>query len=471
IFKFIKCSFLLLLFSVISLNTFSQKNQFTEEENDWIKNHPVIYHGYEPDWPPYEIFENGEYSGIVGDYVKILEREIGIRIEPIPNITWEKTIAGLKSGEVDFTVCAGITEERKVYLDFTKPYISSLMVIVTRIDGDFVGSLRHLEGKTISLPEKYYTGEMISQDYPGIKIDYKPSIEEAIKAVSIGESEAFVGNLVVVSYYIEHKGYSNLKIASPTDYNKSHIALAARKDWPELISISQKVFDNISYQERDAILQKWMKVRFEYGVNMEEIWRYVAIFGVLIFLAFIIILFWNKSLKREVAKRILIEQALEVALDNSNKKSEERKILLQEIHHRVKNNLQIIVSLFRLQQDESDELLEKKLNETITRINAIALVHEKIYLSDDLAKIELKQYLKELANDIISSFTGVNVPKLIVESNVDNVYLKTLVPMALILNELITNSLKYGVLDVKNGEISISVKNKGGVVFLDYSDN
>jgi two-component sensor histidine kinase len=469
--KFFKCFLLLLIVGAFSVNTFSQKIEFSEKEKEWIKNHPVIYHGYEPNWPPYEIFENGRYSGIVGDYVKILEREIGIAIEPIPNITWEKTITGLKSGEVDFTVCAGITDERKEFLNFTEPYISSPMVIVTRVDGDYVGNLRHLVGKTISLPKRYYTGEMIRQDYPGIKIDFKPNIEEAIRAVSIGETEAFVGNLVVVSYYIEHKGYSNLKIAAPTDYNKAHIALAARKDWPELISISQKVFDHISYQERDAILQKWIKVRFEYGVNMKEIWRYVAIAGFLIFMAFIIILFWNKSLKREVAKRILIEQALEVALDISNKKSEERKVLLQEIHHRVKNNLQIIVSLLRLQKDESEVLLGEKLNETITRINTIALVHEKIYHSDDLSKIDLKQYITELASDIGNSFTSTNVPRLTAESNIDEVDLKALIPLALILNELITNSLKYGIEGIHNGEIKISVESRDGIVCMNYSDN
>ena len=170
-------------------------------------------------------------------------------------------------------------------------------------------------------------------------------------------------------------------------------------------------------------------------------------------------------------KRKIIEEALETALNISNKKSKERKVLLQEIHHRVKNNLQIIVSLLRLQQNEAGEQLQEKLNETITRINSIALVHEKIYLSEDLAKINLKQYIEELANEIISSFTSSNVPNLLVESNIDDVDIKTLVPVALILNELITNSLKYGVINLQNGEIRITVEDKDGVVFLSYSDN
>jgi two-component sensor histidine kinase/ABC-type amino acid transport substrate-binding protein len=470
-FKTLRCIFSFLIITLVSANISAQNIEFTESEKEWIKNHPVIYHGYESNWAPYEIYEDGNYSGIVGDYVKILEREIGIRIKPIPNITWDETVKGLKSGEIDFTVCAGITDERKEYLNFTKPYISSPLVIITRKEDGFVGGLSDLKGKTITLPNNYYTSELISADYPYIIIDFKEGIEESIKAVSLGEADAFVGNLVVASYYIEREGYSNLKIAAPTDYEKSQIGLAARKDWPELISISQKVFDNISYEERNEILQRWISVRYEYGINIIKI-RWYIFYGLVFISIFIaIILFWNKSLKKEISKRKIIEVALESALNSSNKKSEERKVLLQEIHHRVKNNLQIIVSLLRLQQNETDELLGKKLNETITRINAIALVHEKVYLSDDLAKINLKQYVRELASDIINSFTRRNVPNLIVESNIDEVDLKSLVPMALILNELITNSLKYGVGSVQNGEIYISLNKKEELVSLTYRDN
>jgi two-component sensor histidine kinase/ABC-type amino acid transport substrate-binding protein len=465
-------NFFLVLGLLATFSTYQAKDiVFTEQEQAWIKSHPVIEFGYEPTWLPFEIYKDGEYSGIIGEYVKILERETGITFKPIPNITWEETVAGLKSGKVDFTCCAGITPEREQYLNFTKPYISSPMVIVTRKDGDFVGELADLRGKTISLPEKYYTGEVISKDYPSINIDYKPGIEDAIKAVSLGEAEAFVGNLVVVSYYIEHMGYSNLKIAAPTNYNKAHIGLAARKDWPELISIAQKVFDNISYEERNAILQKWMKVRYEFGVNMKEIWSYVFIFGSIILVVFIIILLWNKSLKKEINKRERIEKELENALKTTNKKSEERKVLLQEIHHRVKNNLQIIISLLRLQKDNMNEVFTGKIDETISRINSIALVHEKVYQTEDIANIKLQEYILLLAEEIIKSFSDKNKPTLTVKSTIEEIDIKSLIPLALILNELITNSLKYGVKDLENGVIRINIDNHDTVLIMEYYDN
>jgi two-component sensor histidine kinase len=466
-----KCILLLLLITAVSFNISAQEIEFTELEKEWIKNHPTIYHGYEANWAPYEIYKDGKYSGIVGDYVKILEREIGISIQPIPNITWDETVKGLKSGEIDFTVCAGITKKRKQYLNFTKPYISSPLVIITRKNGDFVGGLTDLKGKTITLPNNYYTSELISADYPEIIIDFKEGIEASIKAVSLGEADAFVGNLVVASYYIEHEGYSNLKIAAPTDYEQSQVGLAARKDWPELISISQKVFDNISLKEKNEILQKWISVRYEYGLDVSKM-KWYMLYGGMIALALILIfLSWNKSLKKEISKRIIIEKDLENALIEVNKTSEERKVLLQEIHHRVKNNLQIIVSILRLQNNEDDEVLSRKLNETITRINAISLVHEKIYLSDNLARINLKQYMTTLANDVVRSISLDRNPEIVIESNIGEVALKPMIPIALILNELITNSLKYGLANIENGVIRISINRLKDVVIMDYSDN
>ena len=114
---------------------------FNEEEIAWIKKHPVIHFGYEPSWPPFEIYEKGEYSGISGDYIKMIEIHTEIDMVPIPNITWEETINGLKSGEIKVAAIAGITEQREKYLEFTNPNVIDPLVIVTRSNYKFVSVL------------------------------------------------------------------------------------------------------------------------------------------------------------------------------------------------------------------------------------------------------------------------------------------------------------------------------------------
>lgn len=462
----------IIIFLIYPHFSYSEGIVFTAQELEFIKSHPQIDFGYEPNWPPYEIYEEGEYKGIVGDYVKILERETGIDFQPIPNITWEETVNKLKSGEVKTSICVGITEERSKYLNFTKSYISSFMVIITRKDYDFVGGLEYLKGKTVAVPESYYTEELLRKDYPDIKIIQTKGIYEAIKAVSLGEADAFVGNLMVASYYIEHRGFSNLKVAAPTDYERSHIALGANKEWPELITIAQKVFDSLTFEEKNAILQKWINVRFEHGVDMKFISR-IAIYSLLVVILIIGgFLLWNETLKKEIKQRTEVENELSKSLKEISTQNNERKNLLNEIHHRIKNNLHMVSGLLKLQGLESGSAeVERQLNEAVERVTSIALVHDKIYKSEDTKNLSIKEFLEMLSEEITASFALKNNISVVVEGDFKLVNTNPLPSVALIMNELLTNSLKYAFAKTENPKITIKIQKDNEEVLLTYSDN
>jgi len=469
----LKYFYLGFLVTAFSANLLAKDIQFTAEEIAWIKSHPEIEHGYEPNWAPYGLYENGEYVGIVADYLDIVEKETGINFVAGPQVVWGETIRKLKSGELKMVPCAGISDLRKEYLYFTAPYITVPLVIVTAKDAKhFIGEMEGLNQMKLAIPQNYYTRDMIAKDYPEIELVYFPGILECLQAVTDGKTDAFVGNLEVISYYMNKKGFSNLKIVAPTSYEPVKFAFAVTKDYKLLRDIIEKVLQHIPHQTHNEIRDKWISVRYENGINMEKVKRYSFYAGLVVLLLFTVVLLWTKSLKMEIRKRMAIEKELASALATVKKKSEERKVLLQEIHHRVKNNLQIIISLLRLQNNADDLLLESKLKETITRINAISLVHEKVYLSDNLANINLKKYVESLAEEVITSFAFENRPVLKVESNIVDVNLKPLIPVALILNELITNSLKYGLKGLENGMITIRIERENGKgTKMVYCDN
>jgi PAS domain S-box-containing protein len=137
----------------------------------------------------------------------------------------------------------------------------------------------------------------------------------------------------------------------------------------------------------------------------------------------------------------------------------EKEILLREIHHRVKNNMQIISSLIGL---ASENIKDKKyvdlFRESQNRINSMSLIHEKLYRSRDLAKIELNEYIRDLANAIFQS-RGVKTGTIVLNINIENVQLgiDQSIPLGLIINELITNSLKYAFPGDRKGEIKVSL--------------
>ena len=150
----------------------------------------------------------------------------------------------------------------------------------------------------------------------------------------------------------------------------------------------------------------------------------------------------------------------------------QKEILLKEIHHRVKNNLQVISSLLRLQSHSvKDEVAKSALLEGQNRVMSIALIHQKLYQDEKLDLVEFSTFADELFSQLRSIFdvgTGVHIINEIPETFIG---IDTAVPLGLILNELITNSFKYAFKNIASPCIRLSMETKGDVYILTYSDN
>ncbi len=158
----------------------------------------------------------------------------------------------------------------------------------------------------------------------------------------------------------------------------------------------------------------------------------------------------TQGLLRDISKRKKAENQIIANL-------KEKEILLKEIHHRVKNNLNVICSLLNLQAHtikSKDEAL-KAFQESTTRIHAISLVHEKIYKSDDFSKINIESYIKDLVLEIEKIFQ--DKKNIQIDIKAKNIFLDSniAVPCGLILNELVTNAFKFAFKGKQNGSIGI----------------
>lgn len=137
----------------------------------------------------------------------------------------------------------------------------------------------------------------------------------------------------------------------------------------------------------------------------------------------------------------------------------EKEILLKEIHHRVKNNLMIVASLFTLQSLQvTDQRLLTILKDSQNRVKSMAMIHEILYDATDLSEIPLKDYIERLVNTIVSTYSR-RRQSIAIQFDIEPIALNidTAVPCGLILNELITNSLKYAFPDNNPGEVGISL--------------
>jgi two-component sensor histidine kinase len=151
---------------------------------------------------------------------------------------------------------------------------------------------------------------------------------------------------------------------------------------------------------------------------------------------------------------------------------EENEVLLKEIHHRVKNNLQIVASLLRLQAAEVDsDELKNHFNEAVSRIRSMSLIHEKMYQNEDMANIDVASYLDSLAHEISGLFCSDCHMNVKVHSEVEKIDMNILVSLSLIFNELVTNSIKHGFMDHGSGAIELDIQMGDKIVTMTYSDN
>ncbi|MGA9620838.1 PAS domain S-box protein [Methanoregula sp.] len=151
----------------------------------------------------------------------------------------------------------------------------------------------------------------------------------------------------------------------------------------------------------------------------------------------------------------------------------EKEILLREVHHRVKNNLQIIISLINLQSKIiHDPAVVESLRDTQNRVRAISLVHERLHMSKDLARIDFGAYLRYLSRSLFA-FYQKDPATLSLIFDAENIVLDvdTAAPLGLIFNELISNMLKYAFPDGRKGECTISAHRDGQILTVSICDN
>ena len=194
----------------------------------------------------------------------------------------------------------------------------------------------------------------------------------------------------------------------------------------------------------------------------------VSVTGMLSYMIFHFINFHENALKSlENANDELEKQNSLIASQN-----EEKTVLVKEIHHRIKNNLQIIISLLRMQRmDAESEESQEGFTEAINRIMTMSLIHQKLYREEELSKIDLKSYIQELIEDLISVSHYKDNVKLKVETNIEYMGLDMVVPLGLLINELVSNTLKYAFLETGGGEIKIRLNQSGPSYGFAYYDS
>ncbi len=198
-------------------------------------------------------------------------------------------------------------------------------------------------------------------------------------------------------------------------------------------------------------------------------WELVVL-GTIIFiilLASLLLYFLFRNKKRI---HVLLEQKYRMTQANL----EQKEFMMGEVHHRVKNNLQIISAILDLQSRElKDPESIRLIDASMNRINAISMIHQKLYQSENIRAVQIGPYLAELVNDLITHFKKEVNKEIFLNSQCDNLNLdiETALPIGLIVAELVMNSCKYAFDKQEHPQISLSLKVRGEELVLRVADN
>jgi len=230
----------------------------TEEEEEWIKNHPKAIVGAGPDWAPFDFVDSkGKYTGIANDYLKLISKKTGLKFD-IQVDKWSNNLQKMKESKIDLLDAVYYTDERATYMNYTKPYFEMLDYFFIRDDLN-ISTIKELDGKRVAMPKGYAHGDILKKEFPKIKIITVDTFSEAIDAVLENRADALFDTYVSLSYVLKKNSISTIipfRSYRSNDGKKLHMSTA--KDKPILANILDKGLSAITDQEKEKIYNKWI---------------------------------------------------------------------------------------------------------------------------------------------------------------------------------------------------------------------
>lgn len=274
------------------------------EERLWVAQHPVVRIQMSDSSPPFEFRDNGSWQGLAYDHLLAACERIGLRVE-VTGMPWEQALVAIGEGRgVDLLLAVTRSPERERQMLLTRPYLAFPQVIVADHRQRFISGLTDLRSATVAVENDYVIGSWLRRDLPEARFFSANDSLSVLQAVSDGRADAYVGNLAVATYLVEKHGLVNLGVVAPSGYGDEEFAMGVRRDWPELVALLDRALATMPHEENQAIRQRWLAVRYDFGLRVGDIVLWVVVVAAVALLFIVQLRRMVKARTRELAREV-----------------------------------------------------------------------------------------------------------------------------------------------------------------------
>ena len=287
----------------------TRKIDLSANERRWIADHPVVRYVLNDDLAPYAFFDaQGRFSGMSSELLELIHRRTGLRFEAVRTDSFASLISSLSQGSADLTMAAH-TAEREAGLRFSRAFIFSSFVIITRDVTQAPASLEALRGKRVAVPEMAAERTVLNT-YTDIEVIDSSTILESLAMVADGRADATFATLHGARYYLQHLYPGKLRISNILQGEYGALAFAAQRGETELISIIDKALRSIAPDEINMVLNRWRPIAVFEGMKWRNYKTLIYQVSGVAFLFVFCSLAWNIYIRRQIRDRKRAQLAL-----------------------------------------------------------------------------------------------------------------------------------------------------------------
>jgi signal transduction histidine kinase len=280
--------------------------ELNREESNYLKKKKVIAMCVDPSWIPFEKIDESTYTGINAEFIKLLQKKIGIPFRLVPTDNWRESLNYIKNKKCDILSLVSGYKNREKFINSTTPYITTPLAIALQKDKFFIPNITKLKGKDIAIDTKYTPIEYLKKKCPNINFVEVDNISDGLQLVAEDRVFGYIGNLTTIGYQIQNGFYTELKVGGRLD-EKLTLGIGVRSDETTLLNILNRAIATIDSRTKEQISNRWIKVRYDGSYDIKHYW-YILIPIILLALFLLIRQYilrrYNKRLKNEVSFKV-----------------------------------------------------------------------------------------------------------------------------------------------------------------------